>query len=117
MPERETVTGSTVLVIFGITGDLAHRKLLPALYELTLAERLPENFSVIGFARRDWSDDYLRQQMRSSILEFARSQPIDQSVLDRLLSKMFYVRSSFDESVGYQCLDATIARIRSSCSV
>jgi glucose-6-phosphate 1-dehydrogenase len=109
MPERETVTGSTVLVIFGITGDLAHRKLLPALYELTLAERLPENFSVIGFARRDWSDDYLRQQMRSSILEFARSQPIDQSVLDRLLSKMFYVRSSFDEIEGYQTLDAKIA--------
>ena len=47
---------STALIIFGVTGDLARRKLVPALYELLLAKRLPMPFYIIGFARRDWDD-------------------------------------------------------------
>jgi glucose-6-phosphate 1-dehydrogenase len=78
---------------------------------LMLANRLPEPFFVVGFARRDWTDDYLRQRMRSGVLEFARNQPVEQSVLDCLLEKMFYVQSSFDEADGYRTLGAKIAEL------
>ena len=112
MRETEIVAGSTALVIFGVTGDLTRRKLIPALYELLSTDRLPENFHVIGFARRDWTDDYLREQMRAGVLAFSRTRPVDPGILERLLSKMYYVRSSFDDSEGYQNLGAKIAELK-----
>src|SRR5436853_2443203 len=60
------------MVIFGITGDLAHRKLLPALYNLYLARQLPGGFSVVGFARRPLSDDELRAQAKESVERYSR---------------------------------------------
>jgi len=112
MRETEIVAGSTALVIFGVTGDLTRRKLIPALYELLLTERLPEKFHVIGFARRDWTDDYLREQMRAGVLAFSRTRPVDPGILEQLLSNMYYVRSSFDDSDGYQNLRAKIAELK-----
>lgn len=51
------------VVIFGATGDLTHRKLVPALYNLQRERLLPPGFSVVGFARRDWSDDFFRDSL------------------------------------------------------
>ncbi len=51
-------------VIFGVTGDLTRRKLIPALYELLLSNRLAAPIYIVGFARRDWSDEYLKQVLR-----------------------------------------------------
>src|SRR5207247_4365906 len=56
-----------VMVIFGATGDLTHRKLLPALYNLALEHPLPAGFSVVGFARRPYSDEQFREQALESI--------------------------------------------------
>ncbi len=91
----------TALAIFGITGDLAKRKLIPALYELMRADRLPGDLHILGFARRDWNDEILLQQMRQAVITFARTQPVDQATLEKLLSKMRYVRSDFDDPAGY----------------
>ena len=112
MRETEIVAGSTALVIFGVTGDLTKRKLIPALYELLLSNRLPETFYVIGFARRDWTDDFLREQMRAGVLAFARTQPVDLDILDRLLQGMYYIRSNFDDISGYQNLAAKVAELQ-----
>jgi glucose-6-phosphate 1-dehydrogenase len=95
---------NTAFVIFGATGDLTRRKLLPALYELGQAERLPENLYIIGFARRDWTDDYFKERMLEGIVEFARSRPVDHSRVDLLLQNLRYVRASFDELEGYATL-------------
>lgn len=62
----------TVLVIFGGGGDLAHRKLVPALYNLFLDQWLPSSFAVLGVGRDQWNDDAYRQQMRSSVDQFSR---------------------------------------------
>ena len=59
---------STSIIIFGGTGDLARRKLLPALFQLACKERLPENFRIVGFARRENSDDKFRELMGDSVL-------------------------------------------------
>jgi glucose-6-phosphate 1-dehydrogenase len=95
----------TALVIFGVTGDLTTRKLIPALYELHIAGKLPDDMLVVGFARRDWSDDAMRSHLQEGVQAHARSQPIDDSALRDLLSRMRYVRSTFDDLDGYQRLN------------
>jgi len=95
----------TALVIFGVTGDLTTRKLIPALYELHVAGKLPDDLLVIGFARRDWSDDAMRSHLQEGVQVYARTQPINDYALKDLLSRMRYVRSTFDELDGYQRLN------------
>ena len=90
----------TALVIFGVTGDLARRKLLPALYNLAHEGALPERFNLVGVSRRSISDDDFREQARRSIEEFSRREP-DPQVLEELLAHMQYVGSPFDDAEGY----------------
>jgi glucose-6-phosphate 1-dehydrogenase len=90
----------TTLVIFGVTGDLAGRKLMPALYNLAHEGALPERFNLIGVARREVSDDEFRARAREAIGEHSRRQPDDQ-VLDGLLARMQYLGCSFDDVPGY----------------
>lgn len=96
------------VVIFGVTGDLTRRKLLPAIYELKLVGRLKAPVHIIGFARRDWTDETLAQTMREAVSEFARSQPIDEAILNELLPDVHYVHSTFDDLDGYRRLGALL---------
>lgn len=89
-------------VVFGVTGDLTRRKLIPALYELKIAGRLNFPLHIIGFARRDWTDETLRETLRAGVEEFARTQPIDSAEINDLLSKAHYIRSTFDDIQGYR---------------
>ena len=91
---------ATSLVIFGATGDLARRKLLPALYNLAHEGALPERFNLVGVSRRDQSDDDFRAQARESIDEFSRRPP-DADVLEGLLGRMRYLGIPFDNVPGY----------------
>jgi glucose-6-phosphate 1-dehydrogenase len=90
----------TALVIFGATGDLAHRKLLPALYNLAHEGALPERFELIGVARRDQPNEDFRAIARESIERFSRRHP-DPSVLDGLVANIRYVPGTFDEDSVY----------------
>jgi glucose-6-phosphate 1-dehydrogenase len=60
-----------IIVIFGVTGDLARRELMPALCELRCRNLLPEPCAIVGFARRDWSDDKFPEEMRAAVWESA----------------------------------------------
>src|SRR5215216_7408134 len=73
----------TALVIFGATGDLAHRKLLPALYNLAHEGALPERFELIGIARREKGKEDFRGEARQSIVDYSRREP-DEDVLNGL---------------------------------
>jgi glucose-6-phosphate 1-dehydrogenase len=90
----------TALVIFGATGDLAHRKLLPAIYNLAHDGALPERFELVAVARREKSDDEFRTIARESIERFSRRRP-DRDVLDALLCDMRYVSGTFDDPNVY----------------
>ncbi|MCC6175556.1 MAG: glucose-6-phosphate dehydrogenase [Chloroflexi bacterium] len=92
-----------VVVIFGATGDLTHRKLMPALYNLALDRRLPAGSSLVGFARRPWSDDEFRQRMLEATKEFSRT-PFRPSIADRYADGICYVQSSFEDPAGYERL-------------
>ena len=98
----------TVLVIFGATGDLAHRKLLPAIYNLAHEGQLPERFEVVGVGRRDQESDDFREVVRGTIGRFSRRAP-DPDVLVGLLDGLRYVQGSFDEARVYADLVRTLA--------
>src|SRR5918996_6185114 len=93
----------TTLVIFGGTGDLARRKLLPAIYNLAHEGALPERFSLISVSRSDIPNDDYRAMAREAIAEFSRRPP-DQQVLDRLLEHVRYVPGTFDQDSVYTAL-------------
>ncbi|HEY6693059.1 MAG TPA: glucose-6-phosphate dehydrogenase [Solirubrobacteraceae bacterium] len=97
----------TTLAIFGATGDLARRKLLPALYNLAHEGALPERFNLIGVSRRDQSDEDFRNQARESIQQFSRRAP-DEQVLEGLLGRMSYLGIPFDDTPGYAKLGAAM---------
>jgi glucose-6-phosphate 1-dehydrogenase len=90
----------TTLVIFGATGDLAKRKLLPAIYNLAHEGALPERFNLIGLSRGDIGDDGFREQARESIQQLSRRKP-DELVLSSLVDRMRYVSASFDDPNGF----------------
>jgi glucose-6-phosphate 1-dehydrogenase len=77
---------------------------MPALYELHLSGRLPQPICIYGFARRDWTDDTLGENLLEGVQEFARSQPIDDIAANDLLNCARYIRSTFDDTQGYNQL-------------
>jgi glucose-6-phosphate 1-dehydrogenase len=101
----------TAMTIFGATGDLAHRKLLPALYNLAHEGSLPERFELIGVARSEYSDEAFRDEARTSIERFSRTKP-NTDVLDGLLSSLRYIPGSFDDPEVYQRLQGVLDGVR-----
>jgi glucose-6-phosphate 1-dehydrogenase len=97
----------TALVIFGATGDLAHRKLLPALYNLAQEGELPERFRLVGVARSEHRHEDFRQMVRESISRFSRRQP-DPDVLEGLIKDIRYVPGTFDDDKVYAELGRTL---------
>src|SRR3954468_242647 len=93
----------TTMVIFGATGDLSKRKLLPAIYNLAHEGALPEQFNLIGVSRGEMSDDEFRETARESISEFSRREA-DEKVLEELTSRFRYVTGSFDDDSMYERL-------------
>ena len=97
----------TSLVVFGATGDLAHRKLLPALYNLAHEGQLPERFEMIGVGRRDQEHEDFRDAVIASIQRYSRRKP-DENVLRGLLEDIRYVQGNFDDDEIYAELDRTL---------
>src|SRR5579871_1598246 len=94
-----------VMVIFGATGDLTHRKLLPALYNLALELPLPAGFSVVGFARRPYTDEEFRDQAMESINQYSRQKPVNPQVWDSFAAGIRYLQSDFHDPSGYDRLN------------
>ena len=93
----------TTLVIFGGTGDLAHRKLLPAIYNLAHEGALPERFNLIAVSRSDIPHDNYRGMARESIVEHSRREP-SEDVLNKLLEQVRYVPGTFDDDTVFDRL-------------
>ena len=93
-----------VVTIFGASGDLTKRKLIPALYNLALEKRLPERFAVVGYARSEMSNEAFREKMREAVSEFSRTGLKDPAVWDQFASTLYYVQGDYDRSEGYERL-------------
>ena len=84
----------TAMVVFGGSGDLAHRKIVPALYNLELHRLLPQNFAFVGTSRSEFSDEEYRADMRKAVEEFSRTQPIQHQVWESFASRLHYIAGS-----------------------
>ena len=101
------IAGPGALVFFGITGDLARKKLMPAVYDLANRGLLPPNFAIVGFGRRDWSAEDFAAQTREWILASART-PFNETVFNQLASGMRFISGAFDDDGAYEQLAATL---------
>jgi glucose-6-phosphate 1-dehydrogenase len=97
------------IVIFGATGDLAHRKILPAFYALSQQGLLPEHRHIVGFARRDWTDETFRAEMRHGIEQFSRI-PFEAAAWENFAAQLHYHRSEFEQPDGYARLSELLDR-------
>lgn len=95
-----------ILVIFGATGDLTARKLIPAIYNLAREGQLPPQFACVGFARRDKTHEQFRAEMKEAISSFSRIKPIDEHLWSTFKEQLFYHKSEFHEDEGYERLSS-----------
>ncbi|MGB9632312.1 MAG: glucose-6-phosphate dehydrogenase [Chloroflexaceae bacterium] len=100
-----------IVVIFGASGDLTSRKLVPALYNLARERRLPGGFSVVGFARREWDDAAFRQVLLEAVNANSRAGPVEEALWASFAEGIFYHRASFDDPAGYASLVERMAAI------
>ncbi len=101
------IAGPSSLVIFGITGDLSRKKLMPAIYDLANRGLLPAGFSLIGFARREWEHQDFGQQIHDAVAEYART-PFREAVWNRLAEGIRFVHGSFDDDEAFDELAETV---------
>lgn len=96
------------LVLFGSTGDLTRRKIMPALYSLAKQKLLPDNFVIVAFARRDKDDTTYREEVRAAILEFAPALKPEGPQWEAFAQNIFYLRSTLEDTEGYYRLAARL---------
>ncbi|MGW3995755.1 glucose-6-phosphate dehydrogenase [Amycolatopsis sp. NPDC004772] len=101
------IAGPSSLVIFGVTGDLARKKLMPAIYDLANRGLLPAGFSLVGFARRDWEHQDFGELVHDSVKEHART-PFKESVWNRLAEGIRFVQGTFDDDDAFDRLAKTV---------
>lgn len=98
------------LVIFGASGDLARRKLIPALYNLLLDGMLPPTYAVLGSGRRPWTDEEFRSAMRDGLIKHSR-QPLRDDAWHAFARRLFYLSGSIDEPATYPAIRSRLEAI------
>jgi len=104
------LAGPCVLVLFGVTGDLASKKLLPAIYDLANRGLLPPGFSMVGFARRDWADEDFAQLTHDAIKAHART-PFREDVWYQLCEGIRFVPGEFADDEAFDLLAQTVKQL------
>ncbi|MFE7777588.1 glucose-6-phosphate dehydrogenase [Streptomyces sp. NPDC057445] len=104
------IAGPSGLVIFGVTGDLSRKKLMPAVYDLANRGLLPPGFSLVGFARRDWDDQDFAQEVHDAVKQHART-PFREEVWQQLIQGMRFVPGTFDDDNSFETLKKTIKEL------
>ncbi|HWE87856.1 MAG TPA: glucose-6-phosphate dehydrogenase [Pseudonocardiaceae bacterium] len=102
------IVGPCGMVIFGVTGDLARKKVMPAIYDLANRGLLPPGFALVGFARRDWENEDFSQVVHDAVKEHART-PFNEDVWARLCEGIRFVPGSFDDDNAFDTLASVVS--------
>jgi glucose-6-phosphate 1-dehydrogenase len=102
------VPDPSVVVLFGATGDLAHRKVLPALYHLWRTDLLPHEFQVVALGRREYDDAKFRSEIRASLEKYSRLLPLDEPAWRSFEQRIAYLRCNFDAAPDFDALAARL---------
>ena len=108
--QQERTADPAIIVIFGASGDLTQRKLIPAIYQIKRERRLPPEMTIVGVARRDWSHDYFRQHLRDGMEEFGTGVG-NEELWNSFAEGIFYCSGNMDESESYQKLKNFLAEL------
>ncbi|MFB4352051.1 glucose-6-phosphate dehydrogenase [Microbacterium sp. LS_15] len=104
------IAGPSALVIFGVTGDLSRKKLMPAVYDLANRGLLPPGFALVGFARRDWEDQDFAQVVYDAVKQHART-PFREETWTQLLQGIRFVSGEFDNPESFRKLRETVEKL------
>ncbi|MCI9887541.1 glucose-6-phosphate dehydrogenase [Micrococcales bacterium 31B] len=107
------IAGPCAIVMFGVTGDLAKKKLLPAIYDLANRGLLPPGFSLVGFGRRDWDDDAFTAYVRENVEAHTRT-GFNEAVWNQLAPGLRFVQGEFDTTEAYQRLVTVLDELEKS---
>ncbi|GAA2001778.1 glucose-6-phosphate dehydrogenase [Nakamurella flavida] len=102
------IAGPSGIVIFGVTGDLSRKKLMPAIYDLANRGLLPPGFSLVGFARRDWGHEDFGQVVHDAVKQYART-PFSEEVWRHLAEGFRFVQGTFDDDLAFDQLAHTLS--------
>jgi glucose-6-phosphate 1-dehydrogenase len=108
--QQERVPEPQILIIFGASGDLTQRKLVPALYQMKLERRLPPELTIVGVARREWSHDFFREHLREGVEEFGGGVQ-NNDLWDDFARGLFYWPTNIDAPEDYQKLKNFLAEL------
>lgn len=108
--QQERIPEPQIIVIFGASGDLTQRKLVPALYQMKRQRRLPPGLTIVGVARREWSHDYFREHMREGVDEFGDGIGAEEMWKD-FAEGLFYCPGDIDKPESYQELKAFLEEL------
>ncbi len=108
--QQDRIPEPQILVIFGASGDLTQRKLVPALYQMKLERRLPPELTIVGVARREWSHDYFREQMRTGVEDFGGGLQSEELWND-FAKGIFYCPGNIDKPEDYQKLKELLSQL------
>ena len=111
--QMERVPDPSVLVLFGATGDLAHRKVIPALYHLWRTNLLPHAFVLLAIGRRAHDDETFRAEIRTSLEAFSRVLPLDEPAWAAFGERIRYHQLDFEDATGFDVLATTLDAIDS----
>jgi glucose-6-phosphate 1-dehydrogenase len=100
----ERVPDPCAFVLFGATGDLAHRKVMPAIYQLWRTNLLPAEFSLVAVARRPYTDETFAAEVRASLEKYSRVLPLDEAAWTELARRIVYVQLDFADEAGFDRL-------------
>ena len=110
------VSSPAMMVIFGASGDLANRKLLPAIYKLSQQRLLPPNFVILGYARSPLSDDEFRLRARSSMVGNSEVE-FQSSAWDAFAARLFYISGEYDDDEGFKQLQERISMLEEQWNI
>ena len=107
----ERTADPCTVIIFGASGDLTKRKLVPALYRLTQERLLPAEFAIVGFARSPMSHDDFRAKMKDAIVTYSEAKRVDEAVWDSFAKGIFYVSGDVNNPEAYQKISKLLDQI------
>ncbi|MDJ0553877.1 MAG: glucose-6-phosphate dehydrogenase [Microcoleaceae cyanobacterium MO_207.B10] len=108
--QQDRIPEPQILVIFGASGDLTQRKLVPALYQMKLERKLPPELTIVGVARREWSHDYFREQMKIGVEEFGGGLQ-SEDLWNEFAKGIFYSPGNIDKPEDYQKLKELLSQL------
>src|SRR5688500_19682978 len=109
---RKTIEPCSI-VIFGASGDLTARKLIPAFYHLFVQKQLPDPFRIIGFARREKTHQSWRDEMAAALKQFSRTKNIDSAQWETFATNLFYCQGEFEDAKAYRNLAEQLSSFKS----